>query len=140
MAAVISSGCLPIISKADEATTDTGNALIKFCNQQNYAAENIGWAYCTGFVKGIDYGFISGVKTTVADMDEGLFHRKDKTKETNLSKAIIDYCIPSSVTIEQSALVVSKYLQEHPEKLNLDASQLVLNSFRTAWPCAKASK
>ena len=44
-------------------------------------------------------------------------------------------CVPSGVNNGQVAEVVRKYLQDHPEKLHLVPSDLVINAIQTAWPC-----
>ena len=45
------------------------------------------------------------------------------------------FCIPAGVTNRQITEVVSKYLKDHPEKLHLNASDLVIDAIQTAWPC-----
>jgi hypothetical protein len=41
--------------------------------------------------------------------------------------------VPGNVTVGQLELVLIKYLDEHPEKLNLPADQLLLMSVKNAW-------
>jgi hypothetical protein len=45
------------------------------------------------------------------------------------------FCHPDGVTRDQSARVVVKYLQSHPESLHLDFRDLAIAAFRRAWPC-----
>jgi hypothetical protein len=45
------------------------------------------------------------------------------------------FCIPAGVTNRQITEVVSKYLKDHPEELDLSASALVIDAIQTAWPC-----
>jgi hypothetical protein len=40
-----------------------------------------------------------------------------------------------SVTYAQMALIVSKYLNDHPEKLNNDPEYLILDALYGAFPC-----
>jgi len=58
----------------------------------------------------------------------------------NLADGKPDLCIPdgSGVTFGQLALVVSKYVEDHPEQLHLGSGALVLNALYRAFPC-KAS-
>lgn len=44
-------------------------------------------------------------------------------------------CRPAGSTHAQAALVVQKYLSEHPEKLHLTADELVLDALQEAFPC-----
>jgi len=52
---------------ADDPLTDTGNQLIKSCNQKNYEATNLLWAWCVGYVAGVDKGFGIGARTAMAE-------------------------------------------------------------------------
>ena len=45
------------------------------------------------------------------------------------------YCIPNSIGTLQLALVVKKYLEEHPENLHKNAGGLIVNAFHEAFPC-----
>jgi hypothetical protein len=44
-------------------------------------------------------------------------------------------CIPQQTTDNQTAKVVAKYLQEHPEKLHEHDSYLVVQALFGAYPC-----
>lgn len=45
-------------------------------------------------------------------------------------------CIPDDgYTVEQGARVLTKYMDDHPEKLNLNVSTIALQAFRIAFPC-----
>ena len=44
-------------------------------------------------------------------------------------------CLPQGVTVGQLIAIVQKYLRANPEKWNHGAQDLVLNAFRTAFPC-----
>jgi hypothetical protein len=46
-------------------------------------------------------------------------------------------CPAASVTYGQEIRVVVKFLQDHPEKLNLRGVQLVDDALANAFPCAK---
>jgi hypothetical protein len=46
-------------------------------------------------------------------------------------------CPSDGVTRKQTALVVSKYMEEHPETLNWRYSLLIATALMDAWPCEK---
>ena len=48
-----------------------------------------------------------------------------------------DLCIPSDngITYQQLGLVVSKYLEDHPEQLHLPSVVLVINALYHGFPC-----
>jgi len=87
-----------------------GNKLKRFCD--DYASDKFGvyGATCLGYV--------NGVVDALASV--GLF------------------CLPQGVQREQSALVVRKYLNDHPEKLHMEADILVVRALEQAFACAAA--
>lgn len=116
---------------ADDATVGTGNELIGYCNETNSSANNGDWWFCIGVVSGTEYGLESGAMGGV------LTYTKVKPgppleKSVN---AILQFCLPSNATRQQMGLVVSKYLKDHPENLNMGIDSIVLRAFRAAWPC-----
>ena len=46
-------------------------------------------------------------------------------------------CVSSKATYGQMADIVSKYLQEHPERRHTDAARLVITALQKAFPCPK---
>jgi len=44
-------------------------------------------------------------------------------------------CVPAESTHAQATLVVQKYLSEHPERLHLNAEELVIGALQEAFPC-----
>lgn len=48
-----------------------------------------------------------------------------------------DICHPDTVTVEQVVKIARKYLDDHPETLNLPAHILVHRSMTKAFPCPK---
>jgi len=46
-----------------------------------------------------------------------------------------DMCIGNSVTLDQMARVVGRYMVENPQQLNLPAFYLVSESLKDAFPC-----
>ena len=47
------------------------------------------------------------------------------------------FCDPAGARAEQYQAVIDKYLADHPEKLNLRASDLIFTALSTAFPCSK---
>ncbi len=45
------------------------------------------------------------------------------------------FCIPDNVTFPQKILVIIKYLNDHPEKLNSPAPLLINESLQEKFPC-----
>lgn len=48
-----------------------------------------------------------------------------------------DVCLPDGVVVGQEIRVVVKYLNDHPEKLNLDERVLTHAALASAFPCTK---
>jgi hypothetical protein len=44
-------------------------------------------------------------------------------------------CVPSGASLGELALVVSKYLDRHPEKLHNPPQYLIIDALHTAFPC-----
>jgi len=44
-------------------------------------------------------------------------------------------CIPGDVTLDQQIRVIVKFLEDHPEFLNLPSSALITEALSTAFPC-----
>ena len=125
---VIVATCLliPISSKADvDITSHTGNELIRNCNNANSMnGGNAYWFACVEYVSGIENGF---------DFAYSILETTNPTVKPW-------YCIPQNVTRNQFALVVSKFLQDNPSKLNESDVVLVLGAYIEAWPCTKMDK
>lgn len=48
------------------------------------------------------------------------------------------FCLPDSMTIHEGARAVVQYLNEHPERLHDEATDLVTAAFGSAFPCKDA--
>lgn len=57
----------------------------------------------------------------------------------NINAATHSFCAPPNVTYSQSVLIVHKFLNNHPEDLNLQLSDVYLDAFETYYPCHKTS-
>jgi hypothetical protein len=91
---------------------------------------------------------------TGQDLQEGLQKWfKDPTPDGDLIEASVAFgyvvgvvdahtditvCPPDGATQGQLAQIAFKYLNANPEKLNLSADLLVVNSLRVVWPCKKS--
>ena len=96
---------------ANSASYQSGNTLLKKCLSDE------------PYDRGICKGYLNGL----ADLLDALQHWND------LPKTFI--CKPYSVTSDQLADVVVKYLQRFPEKRHLTASSLIINIMQSAFPC-----
>lgn len=45
------------------------------------------------------------------------------------------YCVPQRANLGQGVRVVIKYLEANPERLHEDFRILVMDAFKSAWPC-----
>ncbi|HEV7163812.1 MAG TPA: Rap1a/Tai family immunity protein [Gammaproteobacteria bacterium] len=129
-------------SSADNATTGTGNELIKYCNQNNYLSnvdkEAMLWVYCMAYVDGVVGGF-SYTKGLIKPEPTYAAPAKEVLGKLYLTLESF-YCKPENTTREQSALVVSKYLSDNPGQLNESAKSLVITAFMKTWPCPTDNK
>lgn len=73
-------------------------------------------------LQGVCSSYIAGVASGVA---VGMYY----------SQHNITYCPPANVTGEQLMLVVEKYLRDHPEQLNYDASLIIGQALHVNFPC-----
>lgn len=77
---------------------------------------------------------ISQLQMSTHPLDQGFFYGyMNGVLESNIQKI----CIPNSVTDQQLALLIKKYMAEHPEELHLWAAEIILKSVNHAWPCQK---
>jgi hypothetical protein len=91
-----------------EAETGTGNEFLAHCQS------DVGQLYCLGYVDG-------AVGTLVV------------AAAAYKSPRLV--CVPEGVTVGQSAKVVERYLEAHPENLHLGARVLVFAALMATWPC-----
>lgn len=75
----------------------------------------------------MDYGFCVGALTSVTNMN---ILYADQLKQSDR------ICFPNEkFTTGQAARIVVKYLDNHPELLNQEQTDLVVASFKNAFPC-----
>jgi hypothetical protein len=95
-----------------------GKNLLDAClrkeNENQNSADKMSWAYCQGKV--------TGVAETL------LLFNMDLPKNSQV-------CLPKEVTIDQTIMIVTKFLKENPEKLHLSDAYLVHFALQKAFPC-----
>ena len=79
-------------------------------------------AYCQSDLKTFCYGYIAATGDTL--IVAAALH-----KSPNI------VCIPNGVTIGQAEKVVERFLEAHPQNLNMRASVLVVGALVDAWHC-----
>ena len=91
-------------------------------------------------------GFISGNKLAENMQEYNKFYSYGASASfsaygTGVADTIDNlWCSSSSVTVGQIVKVVSKYLENNPEKLHLSASSLIRAALMQAFPCENHSK
>ncbi|WP_422388713.1 Rap1a/Tai family immunity protein [Afipia carboxidovorans] len=50
------------------------------------------------------------------------------------------FCPPKSSTINQTAMIVVRYMESHPDTLHQDFKWLAIQALHEAWPCKSSSK
>lgn len=109
--AAVGLAVLLLLSAQSQAGFVSGNKLLQTCDSNENGALNS----C--------YGYIAGA---------------NDYQQAMVGWGYIDkppYCLSESVTTDQLVKVVTKYLNERPEKLHLDAGSLVANALNNAFPC-----
>lgn len=61
----------------------------------------------------------------------------DTTNLWRQANAPFKFCYPSTSTIQQSVLVVRKYLNDNPQQLHRTGAELVIAALIHAFPCPK---
>ena len=99
--------CLMQANVAAEIESVSGAGLKMICKSFQDIPANTADGMCTGYVVGV---------MSVMDFINVL-------------------CLPDESTHAQATLVVRKYLSDNPEKLHLNAEQLVIDALQEAFPC-----
>jgi Ssp1 endopeptidase immunity protein Rap1a len=85
---------------------------------------------------GMDLLECRGAKTSceawIAGFEAGLFAAREGEKH---NKSV---CLPEGFTGKQAALIVDKYMKEHPEMLHFNAGPIVFLALWGAFPCSKS--
>jgi hypothetical protein len=105
-------GALMLLT-AQPALAWSGIDLAKYCNEPPPTIKN---SICASYIHGVIDGMF------IADIRSAMGHR---------------WCPPEATVpgIEQSVIIVRKYLNDHPEKLNDAAGMLAAVALYSAFPC-----
>jgi hypothetical protein len=103
---------LCLFATCAQAEVLTGGDLEKACRTPGTRS------ICDAYIAGVSDG-----AAATADHHVGTLHQRPVA------------CPPFGVNNEQIEAVAKKFLSDHPEKLHLQASVLVIGSLLTAFPC-----
>lgn len=127
---------IAFVAASDEVRADnvpaayTGNELIDLCNQGNFQLRNWKWTWCLAYVRGVGSALPLGIELGASSSHHTLSGARAATIE--------DICAPNNSNNEQAALIVAKYLVDHPTELNEHDALLIYKALRQAWPCTKS--
>jgi hypothetical protein len=115
--------CLAIIATADDTAAQASSSdtsakhVYAACKafEQNQPISDPQVYNLEGFCSGVVHG-LAGISSSLA--------------------VELQSCVPPASTPAELALVVVKFLDEHPERMNEDFRLLVLEAFHNAWPCS----
>jgi hypothetical protein len=113
------------------STKGDGNRLLQYCGalvrdaDSSFKAttDKYGSDWCIGYLTGFAEG-LDAMEMVVSNTFE-----EYSTMRTRY------ICFPDGSTIGQSARVLVKFLNDHPERLHENEGVLVLNAFQKAFPC-----
>lgn len=97
---------------AHGASLDTGNELMQACSSFALNTQTADW-----FAKGVCAGEIRGI--------------------AELASAEGKICFPANSTVGQDAMIVLKYMWNHPETNHYQFSAIVWRALREAFPCGR---
>jgi hypothetical protein len=69
----------------------------------------------------------------------GWFDGTSRAKSGQLLPEPYRFCSPDGATFLQAERVVVRYLEIHPEKLQMNFQRLATAALREAWPCSRSS-
>lgn len=107
-----------------QAFSTTGNELLQSCNESLKISQNNAALMSTACS-----GYIEGAIDAYNMVRSGLGY-DTKYPEGNI-------CIPADAAASRKVHILIKFMEEHPEQLHLDGSELVIDAFLKAFPCHK---
>lgn len=107
-----------------QAFSTTGNELLQSCKDSVKSRQNAAEIQSTACS-----GYIDGAIDAYNMVRSGLGY-DTKYPEGNI-------CIPADTPASQKVHMLIKFMEEHPEQLHLDGSELVIDAFLKAFPCHK---
>ena len=99
-------------AEGDRFSWDDGHFLAQMCESTSLE----GGAYC--------HGYIVGVLDIHAEMPR-----------LGMSGDKFEICLPENASKDMMKATITQYLQEHPDKLQYSAPNLVLEAVQLAFPC-----
>jgi hypothetical protein len=114
---------LVLLSGTAMGSDVTANGFLKRCKVADVARDTKKWKQGTEVAIGLCYGYIGGV----VDM---AYITRDRAPI---------FCEPSNVTVGELTMILLKYLNDHPERLQEHEGILTVDAFKQAFPC-KAPK
>jgi Rap1a immunity proteins len=106
----------------DYPPIDDGNSLLTNCSviekslDDINAEQRLALATCLSYIDGFREGFLVGA--TMGEVEKPLL-----------------LCLPEHVTSGQTARVIIRFLQNHPERLHQPAATLTYEALNKAFPC-----
>jgi Rap1a immunity proteins len=111
----LSSRAQDLRQNSQKPINESGVVLMDYCQWVEPEEKNADeWSQQT-----ICIAYLSGIV-------EGYYSTKQKPPS---------FCFPKDVTGKQEALVVLKYLRDHPERLHLRSNRLVIEAMTKSFPC-----
>lgn len=110
-----------------------GNQLHDYCSKPMGI---IGQSYCIGYVQGvIDHDFeLEGARYFGYVLTHRLYEAGKLEKEPRPNAR--RYCMPKSASLEEAVDIFKTWLRAHPERRHKPANLLVIDAFKSAWPCS----
>jgi len=114
-------------SSAFGSSTD-GNEVLRKCQTairvvdegRLSAGDSSDASWCMGWIEGVlDMNNLTG---TIADV-------------TDSKKSALYFCASDGIKVGQAVRVVVKYLQDHPQQLDLPGTSLAVMALKIAFPC-----
>lgn len=89
-------------------------------------------------------GLVGVAQDRLSDADIGhknicLFYVSGVLDGFRIGDSSTKICTPNGATLGELALVVSKYLNQNPEKLHSPPEYLIIDALSTAFPCAASA-
>jgi len=107
---------------SSQAFCTTGNELLQSCKESVKASQAN-----TSTQTSACSGYIDGAIDAYSMVRSGLGY-DTKYPEGNI-------CVPENATTSQKVRLAIKFMEEHPEQLHLDGSELIIDAFLKAFPC-----
>lgn len=111
----------------------SGNRLLEHCSTP---IGQSGQSHCIGYVQGvIDHDFeLARARYFAYILTYRLYEAgKIRTEPKPYQRR---FCMPKSVSLDKALDIFKTWLRAHPERRHKPANLLVIESFKSAWPCS----